>query len=312
MIKHKLCLSGPGMKGAGISAFALRELLDVLADGTRGALRLRTEGRSIARGADPVWLSKAGEFKIMGLSSGSIMLDIEAPSLAEAAPEKFAQVPMFRNPDESSSAFGIFEESLSDALQSRTDSDLFDDDLLDVYGRLTNLFQYGVDYIEMSNIRSNRVLVIKEADVEQIKMLRKSTPPPQASRIAGTINTIRHSDKMFELVLESGQTLRGIATPEIDEGYLAELWGQVVIVSGKTVFRQSGTILRVEASRIEKAHGNTQLWSKLPKPIQHKEPLMRMRKRQTEHNGINKIWGKWPGDETDEQVAELIGQGRDS
>lgn len=306
MIKHRLALYGPSVKGSRISAILLRDLLDVVVDGTKGALRLRLEGRSMSRGADPVWLGKASDFDVVGLQQGSTILEIEAPALFEAAPEKFAQQKLFSNIDTASSAFKVFEQSLEDAIKGSADSELYDEGLLQTFMRLSSVLGNGITSLELSNgSRTSPRITITPEHIEQVKALRRETPASQAVRIAGQINTIRHSDKMFELILQSGQALRGIAPADCDSEQLAHLFGQKVLVLGKVVFRPSGSILRIEASAIETASGNLSLWSKAPEPRRH---TLYLRQPQGPQTGLNKLWGKWPGTETDDQIEQALRQ----
>lgn len=307
IIKHHLSLKGPGTKGNRISAFLLKDLLDVLADGTKGAIRLRIDGRSVARGADPVWLQRAADFDILGLHPGSTVIEIEALPLCEAAPEKFAQQNLFRTLNTSDSAFKVFEQSFEDAITGQADSELFDDALLNSYARLSHLFADGIDSFEITtDSRDARKVVVTSGDIENVKKLRRETPASQATRIAGQIDLIRYSDRMFELVLTSGERLRGVAPAEYNTSELANLWGRSVIVVGKAVFRPSGSILRIEASKIEPATGDTALWSKAPRARKHMIQQRELHRTQTEHSGLNKIWGKWPGDETEDQVRQAL------
>jgi len=75
MLKHQISLNGPNARGVRISAVLLKDLLDVIVDGTRGALRLKIEGRSFARGSDPAWLGRAADFEITGLNTGSTLIE---------------------------------------------------------------------------------------------------------------------------------------------------------------------------------------------------------------------------------------------
>lgn len=306
MIKHRLSLHGPSVKGSRISASLLRDLLAVVVDGTKGALRLRIEGRSMARGADPAWLGKASDFEIVGLHDGSTVLEIEASPLFEAAPEKFAQQKLFSNIDTTSSSIKIFEQSLQDAIDGRADSELYDEALLQTFARLGSVLGDGINSIELSNgSRTSPKITVTAAHIEQVKTLKRETPSSQAVRIAGQVNTIRYSDKMFELVLQSGQVLRGIAPADCDSGQLAQFFGQKVVVIGKVVFRPSGSILRIEASAVEPASGNLSLWSKVPEPRKH--PI-HLKQSQGPQSGLNKLWGKWPGTENDEQIKQALKQ----
>jgi hypothetical protein len=251
-------------------------------------------------------LEQAADFDIIGFQSGSTIIELEAPPLAEAVPEKFAQQSLFGGLDTSNSAFKVFEESFEDAISGVTDSDRFDDALLQTYAKLNSVFAEGIESFTISNgsFSSPQILVTQQ-HIESVRTLRRDTPPAQATRIAGRMNTIRHSDKMFELVVQSGETLRGVAPSDFDQ--LADLFGKDVVVVGKVVFRPSGSVLRIESTKIEPITGNIALWSKAPKARKHGLITRNLRVHQGPQSGLLKIWGQWPGDETDEQIHEALG-----
>ena len=91
LIKRRIRVKGPGARGARIDAALLRDLLDVLVDGCQQAVRLRVEGRSTAQGKVPGWLTRAAAIEIVGLSTGSTVIALEAPSLAEAVPDNLVR-----------------------------------------------------------------------------------------------------------------------------------------------------------------------------------------------------------------------------
>jgi len=57
MVIHDIKLDGPGVKGTVVNAHLLRELLHIIIEGSQRALRVRTQGRSAARGILPSWIS---------------------------------------------------------------------------------------------------------------------------------------------------------------------------------------------------------------------------------------------------------------
>ena len=306
MIKHQISLRGPATKGKRISALLLKKLLEVVTEGAKGALRLRVEGRSTARGSEPAWLVKAADFEITGLSPGSTVIEIEAPTLFEAVPDKFAQQNIFSSVETETSAFAAFEKSFQDAIEGKEDSDLFDEALLQDFLKLGDLFDAGIEQLEFSNGSAKKPpLLVMPKHLEEVKKLKRQTPPSQAVRIAGKINTIRESDKMFELVVPSG-TVKGIAPNNFNSDDLREFFGKDVTLVGKVVFRPSGSVLRVETTKIELAHGDVSLWNKLPSPRRHTVNARDLRRPQTLETGLNAVFGKWPGDETDEQLEEAL------
>jgi len=308
MTKHNIRLVGSAAKGTRISAVTLRELLAVLVDGCNQALRLRTEGRSVARGTDPAWLSTAADFEIVEFSTGSTVVTIESPAVVEAAPEKFAQQDIFwKNMDVQKSAFQMFEDTLSDAISGKADSELFDEALLSTCARLSTVFARGIDDIHITNGTAlSPVVSIAPAQIEQIAKLRKQTPHPRMAKVSGKMDMIRHSDKGFELILDSGDTIRGIAQDCHAEN-LPAFYGNRVLVSGKVVFRPSGSILRIEASKIEHVEETPGLWNKAPKPITSRFDVRDVHRPQTSKSGMSKVFGAWPGDESDEEIERLLG-----
>src|ERR1044071_8113051 len=98
MTKRRIKLSGPGAKGVVVNATLLRDLLTLVIDGSQRALRMRTEGRSTARGTLPRWISAAGEMDVQILP-GSTVLEIDAPTLMEADPQEFGQSSLFPEVD---------------------------------------------------------------------------------------------------------------------------------------------------------------------------------------------------------------------
>ncbi len=129
--------------------------------------------------------------------------------------------------------------------------------------------------------------------------------PDQRIRLAGQLDTIRHSDRMFTLILDDGQSIRGLAE-SVDPAQLAALFGQRAVVSGKAVFRPSGSVLRVEIDLLEPAGADSAIWSQMPRPaLGRLEPRPRPAS-QGPRSGVNKIFGRWPGDESEEEVARAL------
>jgi hypothetical protein len=305
MFTHKIILNGSRLKEQGISSLILRDLLNIIIEGSVRALRLRLEGRSTVAGKLPSWLDAIADFEVV--ISSPIQINIEAIPLSMAAPEKFGQTSLFSDVDPSRPALVYFEDSLEDALEGEADSDLYDNGLLDTFTGFSNLLAHGIDCIEITNgrPRDRGPLRIYPGNIKIIKELQRKTPSNRRIRIAGKVDTIRHSDRMFILILESGQALRGVAdNTNADE--LAKFFGKTVVISGTAVFRPSGSILRIEADHIEPAKGDVSIWSVEPKPLDTDIDSRMLRKPQDEHSGMNAIFGQWPGDETDDEVLAAL------
>jgi hypothetical protein len=299
-------MEGEEARGARISGTVLGEITDVLIDATRGALRQRVEGRSTARGSVPAWLKAAADFDIVGIEAGSTILVIEAPRLVDVAPSLFSQQELFEPVESSDTAFGLMQQTLALATEGRSDSDLFDQPLLTTFRRFQRILSCGYSSIELTNgdARQSPVL-IDHASIASVDRLIHNTPAPQRTRVSGTLDTIRHSDRMFTLLLEDGKAAKGIAEG-LAAKQLAELFGQSVVVSGTAVFRASGRLLRIEAEVVEPAGRDAAVWAQVPTPIFRVMDAAALREPQGPRSGVNAVIGHWPGDESDEEIATAL------
>lgn len=305
MKSYKIRLAGGGAQGARVDGALLRDLLDILVDGCQQAVRLRIEGRSTAQGKLPVWLARAGAFDVVGTREGSTMLLIEAPTLMEAAAEKFRQANFFPSVDPARSCVDLFAESLRDAVEGKSDSDAYDDGLIRTFEGFGKVFRHDVDAVEVVDERALRV---DPSGMETCRRLRGAIPPDQQVRVAGKLDVLRHSDRMFTLVLESDVEVRGVvASDAIDLSALGTLWGQPAQVSGLAKFRPSGSILRIEAERIEPAsEHDLALWGTVPVPIFGLLNERSLHRPQGPRSGVSAILGQLPGDESDEELNEAL------
>jgi hypothetical protein len=302
--QYQVKLIGPGARGARISGFALRDLLYVLTEGSLRSLRLKIEGRSSVQGTTPLWLKTAARFDFVGLAEGSTVLLVEAPSLIEAAPDHFAQGDLFQDLDLNQPSLALMECGLRDALQGNPDSDAYDDGLIEVFEGFGDLLDSEIRTIQ---IVGDRQLEITQEGMAKVGQLRRQTPPSRRVRVAGKLDAIRHSDRMFTLLLEKGNSLRGVAE-SVPPERLAGLFGKTAVVSGLAVFRPSGSLLRIEADHVEPAEGDVSLWSQMPQPLDGTTDSRRLRQPQGPRSGLNAIFGEWPGSETDDEVRTRLAE----
>ena len=110
---------------------------------------------------------------------------------------------------------------------------------------------------------------------------------------------------MFALVLEGGETIRGVADESVIPS-LAGHWGKTVIVSGLAIFRASGAVLRVEADGVEQFDGDLSIWSRAPRPVMQVMDSPTLFVPQGPRSGVNAIFGKWPGEEAEGEFETAL------
>jgi hypothetical protein len=308
MLPYSLILHGLDSPAGTLPGPLVRDLLDVLDDGAKGAVRLRLEGRSRAAGGTaPAWVTDAAAFELVGLLQEGCGLRLSAATFQESLPHRFEQADLFPAVSPGDTALTVMGASLADALAGAADSEAFDQPLLATFEEFRRVFRHGVESVEIRNGRQGAAPVVITSDgLQAVRRLKRQTPPTRRVRVAGKVDEIRHSDRAFTLVLKGGETLRGVLV-EGDPGELASYFGRPAVVSGLAQFRPSGTVLRVDAERLAPASDDDlEIWSANPTPLFRDTPLRELVRPQGPRSGLNAIIGMWPGDETDEEIFALI------
>jgi hypothetical protein len=294
-------VTGPSANGLRVDGPMLRDLLDVLVDGVQQAVRLRTEGRSRAPGNAPEWLQRASAFDVE-FRAGSTQLALVAAPLGEVVPEKFAQIDMFGPFSPAATCIDVFVESLDDALAGRLDSDRFDDGLVETMAGLGNVLEHAVTSFE---VRNGSTRTIGRASVDHLRQLRRSIPSDQRARVAGKLDLLGHSSRVFSLQLPAG-SVRGFVLGDLDVGTLGQLLGREVVVQGLAKFRPSGRLLRLEADAIAAASGDTRVWQETPRPLFGGLDARALRVPQGPKSGVSAIFGQWRDDDDDDGFDEAV------
>lgn len=309
MAKREIKLDGPGAKGLRVNAALLRDLLGLTIEGAQRALRLRTQGRSTATGPLPALIARAADFTVQ-IQKGSTVLELEAPTLFEADPNYFAQSDMFPELEPELTSYDYLTTTFHAALHHPSES-VVDAQMVQLLTRFERIFKDGINYMEFyrPNASPNsEPLIVRESDIRGLRELKKAIPPPQAVRLAGKLDLIKHSDGTFTVELPTGDKVKGI-TEEDQRDRLQQLWGANALVVGTAHFGPSGKILRIEARMVRAAsEKDSQLWAIPPEPQQLRVAEAKVRVSQGPRSGINALIGKWPGDEEDDAILDILEQ----
>ena len=72
------------------------------------------------------------------------------------------------------------------------------------------------------------------------------------------------------------------------------------------MYRPDGQLLRLDADLIEAGANESAFWSRVPRANGRKLDPNEILQPQTPTSGIANIIGKWPGDETDEEIERAL------
>jgi hypothetical protein len=290
-----------GVDARDLSLGVLRDLCELFLEGAQRSARLVAEGRSVARGKVSTWAVSAADLRVSRYAPGSLDLGLQAPRLADVAPEIFAQEPLFpAGTKADATAFDLFLDAADDAAHGRRDSERLDAGVLEVLARASSLFSRGRTRLTVT--REGRAPSILDASSAQIiRTLADETPASRVARVRGVLDTLTVSTRTLALRLADGRVLRGFAASAVFDTLKPFLGGDVV-VEGPVVFRPSGEALRIEVESAARASEADVIWAQLPIV----EPTVSRPRPSVSPAGLDAFFGRWPGDETSEELAKAM------
>ena len=309
-IDYKVNIQGLKNKKGSISISALKEITDALLKGSDRVLRLFVEGRSTKSGKNPDWVKKSLDFTITGIKAGSTVIELEAPVLREAIPEQFIQKKLevdSISPDDT--ALTLLSRSISDASAENMESDYFDSGVLDAllsFNDITTRYATELKITSKTKVEDN--FRISREEIKTIKKIKLETPGPHTVVIAGFFNLIEHNNRRFQLKLEDGRSIEGIMDPSfVDSENMRELWGKKVTVKGKALYKPSGRLRRLEAQLVTSFEPGDKILQRIPMVQKRAKPAGEfVLEKKSNSEALRKVWGKWPGDESIEELLALL------
>ena len=308
-IVHTVTLHSDQHYGRKAPPGPLGELLRELPLAIRQSIRMAFTGRSRSRGRRPAWLSAASDIRLVDYSgNGETVLRFEAPLLGEAASELYEQQEFWpTKPNAADTGFDLLADVVCDVADNNPDSDKFDRPLLVRLSRFRKAIHESFQEISITGHRytTDHPCVLNEVIIDRAKCLHSNTPPPQQARVVGKLDMIRASTQTFALKLDDGEEIRGVlAAGEIGE--LTSLFQKRVTVLGKAIYRPSGRLLRIDADEVTPASKEDRFFSTVPKPSRQKLDVRQIVREQQHKKGLAAVFGKWPGDETDEEIEQAL------
>ncbi len=312
MKHHRLVLTGRASEsGIRVPMATLSGALDALLEGARAAARFAVEGESVRKGKRPAWLEAACEFDVTGLSSGSAVIDIEAPALGDLSPLSVwgGGSNLFQDADERSLGDRTAIELLGDVLAAGLDpggEDVrADRALLESCARLARTTDgTGYDALRLEGLGSDGHHVeLTPASAERYDRLRDLTPAAKAVLLRASLDTISATSPAVVLRLADGTKVSARLENQDRDG-LAALFGTQVAVSGKLHFRPSGGPLHVIAGSIRPATEQDRVFDALP-VITDLFPVVDFAALEAAP-GVSGFFGTWPGDETEDELIEMV------
>lgn len=290
---------------------AIGHALTAIPKVVRESISMAIRGRSGLRGPRPGWLRAASDIRFVDhRGDEDSTLVFEAPTLGEAARELYEQQEFWSTrPDPELTGFDLFGEVVREVVAGNQDSDRFDKRLLERLTSFDHVLNGTFQEIRIDPARpdgATTAAVINPQVIQTARDFQEATPLPQRVRVVGLLDMVRASTQSLALRLDDGQEVRGVLIAgSIVEA--AALLNRRVLVLGRAVYRTSGRVLRVDVDQItEAAESEPSFWSRIPAARMKQFNLRHVLQQQQHKKGVAAIMGKWPGDETDEEIEQAL------
>lgn len=289
---------------------ALGEVLRQIPGTVRQAIRMAFEGRSSGVGKRPQWLDAMSDIRLVDYGGDEdTVLSFECPRFGDAAPELYEQrrFGWASRPEPDDTGFDLLGAVLIDVAARNADSDRFDRTLLRQLARFRTGAKEAFRELGFTGSRFSvsSPAVLNDDVIATARSLSEDTPSSEPVRVVGTLDMIRASTQAFALKLDDGQEVGGVMIAG-DVGESRHLLATRVLILGKSVYRPSGRLLRVDAEELRPASASDRFFSRIPIPGRRRLDVKNILREQSHKRGLAAIMGKWPGDETDEEVAAAL------
>lgn len=310
LVEHTLTVHGPALAGGSARPSAVGNMLRLIGPAVGSSVDVGFR-RSSGPGRRPAWLKATSNIRFRHSEprgKDAMRFVFEAPRFGDVAAELYEQGQLFDEPPaQTDTAFDLFADVLADVSAQRADSERFDTGVLRRLEKFRNpVFGQGIELVEIGGDRLKKAPGELSGEVvDRAATLHQQTPRPSRVRVAGKLDMIRDSDRVFVLQLPKGEEVRGVWVGD-DAQPLKEMFGQQVVVGGIAMFRPSKTLLRIDADAMSTARPEDGFFAQVPRPTGQPLDLKAIIREQHKKGGVAAMWGTMKAEESEEEFLAAI------
>lgn len=306
MIETYITLNGEAFQGRYIKASQQAKFVSQLIKVAHAATSFRAYNTSRLKGRAVKFLENIWnivEAPWTETERGDTVLVFQAPSLLSAAPGLFEQESLFPG-ERLNGSWTVFDfigqvfekiDDLSDGTSG------LDQGMLTSIESFSSMFASDLNYAQFKYSDMNKSATIDLPLTQRARIELNKTPPSKRIRMSGTLDMLRVSDTVFQLILDDGSRIRGVWLGEINQ--IRQMLGTRVVMEGEANFNTAGEIIVIMASAMQPAVAGDAIYSHKPviSGLEAKRKL-----RVSGQGALKRIIGSWPGDETDEEISDFL------
>lgn len=308
--EHSVTILGPAVRDSGATPIAAGGVLSMIGTSLHGAVDMAFRGSS-SSGRRQRWLRDAGNAEFVDAqktAAEEMTLYFLAPVFEDVATKYFQQPTLFDDgPHKEDTSFDVLADSVRDVVDGIEDSQRFDDGLLRRFQTFdAKVFRHHIDEVLISDHRNDRKApcAIKPSFPNKARTLSQRTPTPQRARIAGKLDLIQASTLAFQLLLPSGDRVRGVWKHEFET--LRKLANTEVVATGMAIYRPSGTLLRIDADSMSPQSASDSFFASIPTPPRGRLEVRSLVHAQRKRGGMTALWQSIPAEESDDEFLDAL------
>ncbi len=308
-IKHTITLQGFNLENGKITLSLLESLSKHIVSLAESTMLSFFEGKSTKkRGKNPEWLIRSLDFQLTGIKEGSTILNLEAPKLSDTI-DGVPQL-LFENiqPEElnNNSALGFSMYAYEQAINEKYDSYLLDKNLLAEMSNFNKFLSSSEAQIIITNLTNQKASIIKKEYIEKIKNIELKTPSPVKARVTGILDVIKHSNAQLELLVNN-KRIRAYLADTIRFDEIIKFFGREITVLGLINYKPSNQAKSIEIHSFSLSSDEDVFFKTVPEAIKEAIDIKQLASKQNYvGTEIRRLLGKWPGDESIEELLESV------
>jgi hypothetical protein len=192
------------------------------------------------------------------------------------------------------------------ALDENEDKNLLDEPIINELLKFRKFFKTDTERILLSNRNTIPEVKFSGKEIDKIESLYKTIPTPQKTVINGIIDEMKFSRKQLVMLTADNQKIVVIPPSADFFGNIKDFFGKEITISGEAHFKPGGQLSFINLENFNQPGTSDKFFSRKPSKISVQQQIAMQIKQGKKPNPLDDIFGKWPGNETDEEFEQML------
>ncbi|MCS6824910.1 MAG: hypothetical protein NZ529_11510, partial [Cytophagaceae bacterium] len=197
-------------------------------------------------------------------------------------------------------------KSFSAALSDDGDKNMIDEPLIDELLKFKKFFQTDTEKVLLTNRSTIPEIEFSRKEIDKIETFFKTIPQPQKTVVAGVIDEMKFTREQVILTTADNKKIVVLVTKELFQK-LKDFFGNEIAITGMAHFKPGGQLSYVKMETFHEADERLiKMFSKKPHKMNMQQQLALQLRESKKANPLPDIIGKWPGEESVDELLEML------